>query len=163
MCPPPPVLHNTDVCISFQHNPFKDRILQVFSSKNDGLLSLDDFINMASVFCDAASRSLKTAYAFRIYGWFSTHAVTENWLLLMQLWLVSPEAFVMTTYGTTSDDKVGTTTTLGFQMSHYPQLNCLSNSLSRLTTYETSKVCITGPLRECIGNRWIPIKRGSYG
>jgi len=48
-------------------NPFKDRILKVFSSEQDCSFNFDDFIDMMSVFSEAAPRSLKAEYAFRIY------------------------------------------------------------------------------------------------
>ena len=42
-------------------------------------------------------------------------------------------------------------------ISHHWQLNCLLNSLLRLITNETSKVCITGSLcRETSVGQWIP-------
>ncbi|ESO88192.1 hypothetical protein LOTGIDRAFT_206941 [Lottia gigantea] len=48
-------------------NPFKSRICQVFSEDGNGSLSFDDFLDMFSVFCEAAPRDIKTAYSFRIY------------------------------------------------------------------------------------------------
>ncbi|XP_078330727.1 calcium and integrin-binding protein 1-like [Crassostrea virginica] len=49
-------------------NPFKDRIVTVFSSKKDGTLSFEDFLDMMSVFNEKASKELKAEYAFRMYG-----------------------------------------------------------------------------------------------
>jgi len=48
-------------------NPFGDRICHVFSSSKDGDCTFEDFLDMMSVFSDAAPRSVKTAYAFRIF------------------------------------------------------------------------------------------------
>jgi len=48
-------------------NPFRDRILKVFSSNDDCSFTFDDFVDMMSVFSEAAPRSLKAEYAFRIY------------------------------------------------------------------------------------------------
>lgn len=57
--------------ISFYHwlqmNPFKDRIVKVFSSSGDGL-TFEDFLDMLSVFSENAPKDLKTEYAFKIYG-----------------------------------------------------------------------------------------------
>ncbi|XP_076317361.1 calcium and integrin-binding family member 2-like isoform X2 [Tachypleus tridentatus] len=50
-----------------QVNPFCDRICKVFSSAGDGSMTFEDFLDMMSVFSDAAPRSVKTEYAFRIY------------------------------------------------------------------------------------------------
>ena len=48
-------------------NPFRERICDVFSSSQDGTLCFEDFLDMASVFCDACPKNLKVEYAFRIY------------------------------------------------------------------------------------------------
>ncbi|XP_018013815.1 calcium and integrin-binding protein 1 [Hyalella azteca] len=48
-------------------NPFADRICQVFSSSKDGDCTFEDFLDMMSVFSEAAPKTVKTAYAFRIY------------------------------------------------------------------------------------------------
>ncbi|CAG0887889.1 unnamed protein product [Darwinula stevensoni] len=48
-------------------NPFADRICQVFSSSQDGDISFEDFLDMMSVFSEAAPKSVKVEYAFRIF------------------------------------------------------------------------------------------------
>lgn len=48
-------------------NPFKDRIVRVFSSSTDDSMTFEDFLDMMSVFCDHAPLSIKIEYAFRIY------------------------------------------------------------------------------------------------
>ncbi|KZS03067.1 Protein CIB2 [Daphnia magna] len=50
-----------------KENPFRDRILKVFSSNGSGDLSFDDFLDLLSVFSEHAPRELKLHYAFRIY------------------------------------------------------------------------------------------------
>ena len=46
-------------------------------------------------------------------------------------------------------------------VSNHQQLNCLFNSLFRLTAKEISKLWITGPLwGESIGYQWIPLTKG---
>lgn len=49
-------------------NPFGDQICKVFSSSNDGDCTFEDFLDMMSVFSDAAPRSVKAEHAFRIFG-----------------------------------------------------------------------------------------------
>nr|XP_056721976.1 calcium and integrin-binding protein 1 [Euleptes europaea] len=50
-------------------NPFGHRICRVFSTAADGggSLSFEDFLDMLSVFSDAASPEIKSHYAFRIF------------------------------------------------------------------------------------------------
>lgn len=48
-------------------NPFKDRIVRVFSSAGDDSMTFEDFLDMMSVFCDHAPLAIKIEYAFRIY------------------------------------------------------------------------------------------------
>ena len=54
--------------MSLQENPFRDRIVKVFSSSHDGQMTFEDFLDMMSVFSDNAPKSVKVEYAFRIYG-----------------------------------------------------------------------------------------------
>ncbi|XP_064292632.1 calcium and integrin-binding family member 2 isoform X3 [Plodia interpunctella] len=50
-----------------KENPFKRRICQVFSHDGQGNLTFEDFLDMMSVFSEAAPRDIKAWYAFRIY------------------------------------------------------------------------------------------------
>ncbi|NWI18117.1 CIB1 protein, partial [Crypturellus soui] len=52
-----------------QANPFQHRICRVFSTAADGSdsLSFEDFLDMLSVFSDAATSEIKSHYAFRIF------------------------------------------------------------------------------------------------
>ncbi|XP_062516891.1 calcium and integrin-binding family member 2-like [Corticium candelabrum] len=50
-----------------KYNPFNERICKVFSSEGNDYLTFDDFLDMMSVFSEAAPRDLKATYAFRIY------------------------------------------------------------------------------------------------
>ncbi|KAG1667032.1 Calcium and integrin-binding protein 1 [Nymphon striatum] len=60
--------HDRDCRLTIEEvNPFKDQICKVFSSKDDGCLSFEDFLDMMSVFSDDAPRLIKTEYAFRIF------------------------------------------------------------------------------------------------
>jgi len=50
-----------------KQNPFKERIVQVFSSNENGAMTFEDFLNMMSVFSEAAPNPVKCYYAFKIY------------------------------------------------------------------------------------------------
>ncbi|KAM7428976.1 Calcium and integrin-binding member 3 [Porites harrisoni] len=50
-----------------KENPFRRRICEVFSLKEDGALTFDDFLNMMSVLSESAPRELKAKYAFKIF------------------------------------------------------------------------------------------------
>lgn len=66
-------------------NPFGDRICKVFSS-NNGEISFEDFLDMMSVFSDAAPKSVKAEHAFRIFGWF--FGITWKGCLIYELWTI---------------------------------------------------------------------------
>ncbi|KAK9744235.1 EF-hand domain pair [Popillia japonica] len=48
-------------------NPFGERICKVFSSSRDGDCTFEDFLDMMSVFSEAAPKSVKAEHAFRIF------------------------------------------------------------------------------------------------
>ncbi|KAL1491093.1 hypothetical protein ABEB36_011743 [Hypothenemus hampei] len=48
-------------------NPFGERICKVFSSSQDGDCTFEDFLDMMSVFSEAAPKSVKAEHAFRIF------------------------------------------------------------------------------------------------
>ncbi len=51
-----------------QYNPFADRLFELFSSKKDGKLSFEDFLDLISILSAEAPREKKAVYAFRIFG-----------------------------------------------------------------------------------------------
>ncbi|XP_066158839.1 calcium and integrin-binding family member 2 isoform X1 [Euwallacea fornicatus] len=51
----------------FKENPLKRRIFEVFSRDGKGTLTFEDFLDMLSVFSEAAPRDIKVFSAFRIY------------------------------------------------------------------------------------------------
>lgn len=55
------------VFIHCKVNPFRDRIVTVFSSRGDGSLTFEDFLDMMSVFSGKSPREVKVENAFRIY------------------------------------------------------------------------------------------------
>lgn len=54
-------------------NPFGDRICKVFSSSQDGDCTFEDFLDMMSVFSDAAPKAVKAEHAFRIFGRYAVN------------------------------------------------------------------------------------------
>jgi calcium and integrin-binding protein 1 len=71
-------------------NPFADRICQVFSSTHDGKISFEDFLDMMSVFSDAAPSTVKMEYAFRIYDFDGDDLLNASDLAEIVNRLVSP-------------------------------------------------------------------------
>ncbi|TPX43205.1 hypothetical protein SeMB42_g04037 [Synchytrium endobioticum] len=64
-----------------KHNPFKERIADVFSA--DGVhVNFDDYLDFASVFSEEAGYDVKSFYAFRIYdhnndGYLDEHDIRD--------------------------------------------------------------------------------------
>ncbi|XP_007479377.1 calcium and integrin-binding protein 1 isoform X2 [Monodelphis domestica] len=64
----PPESQNVVDSLTAQANPFKDRICRVFSTAPEkDSLSFEDFLDLLSVFSDAATPDIKSHYAFRIF------------------------------------------------------------------------------------------------
>ncbi|KAL1468798.1 hypothetical protein MTO96_041249, partial [Rhipicephalus appendiculatus] len=51
----------------FKCNPFRDRLLRVFSSCKDERMSFEDFLDLLSVLCEDAPVDVKAEYAFQIF------------------------------------------------------------------------------------------------
>ncbi|KAL3202117.1 hypothetical protein MRX96_042690 [Rhipicephalus microplus] len=51
----------------FKCNPFRDRLLRVFSSCKDERMSFEDFLDLLSVLCEDAPIDVKAEYAFQIF------------------------------------------------------------------------------------------------
>jgi len=60
-----------------QVNPFRDQICKVFSSSGDGL-TFEDFLDMMSVFSDAAPKNVKVEYAFRVYDFDGDDLISDE-------------------------------------------------------------------------------------
>jgi len=58
-------------------NPFRDQICKVFSSSGDGL-TFEDFLDMMSVFSDAAPKNVKVEYAFRVYDFDGDDLISDE-------------------------------------------------------------------------------------
>lgn len=52
-----------------KENPFRDQICKVFSESAPGFMTFEEFLDMFSVFSEAAPRDIKAVYAFKIYDW----------------------------------------------------------------------------------------------
>ncbi|CAF2951617.1 unnamed protein product [Rotaria sp. Silwood2] len=61
-----------------RENPFRERIVEVFSSEQDGSLTFEDFLDMMSVFSEHAPKSVKVSYAFKIYQGINTKHRPNN-------------------------------------------------------------------------------------
>ncbi|CAE1156223.1 CIB2 [Acanthosepion pharaonis] len=62
----------------FKANPFNKRIFRVFSSDGSSHLTFNEFLDMFSVFSDAAPRELKISYAFKIYDFDEDKELGRN-------------------------------------------------------------------------------------
>ncbi|KAL4227934.1 Calcium and integrin-binding member 3 [Mactra antiquata] len=56
-----------ELMTELRENPFCERICQVFSEDGSGDMCFEDFLDMFSVFSEAAPKDIKCVYAFRIY------------------------------------------------------------------------------------------------
>ncbi|XP_059353285.1 uncharacterized protein LOC130701782 [Daphnia carinata] len=59
-------------------NPFRQRLAYVFSSKQDDCFSFDDFVDLASAFCEKAPPSVRASFAFRIYDFDNDGLLTAS-------------------------------------------------------------------------------------
>jgi len=60
------------------HNPFGDRIIEVFSSTSEGHMNFEDFLDMMSVFSEQAPKTLKVEYAFKMYDFDGDDEIGED-------------------------------------------------------------------------------------
>lgn len=67
----------TKTKILAQENPFRRRICEVFAEDRSAALNFDQFLDMYSVFSEAAPREIKVVYAFKIYGKILEHETNE--------------------------------------------------------------------------------------
>lgn len=58
-------------------NPFRDRIIEVFSTDGHGL-NFEDFLDLFSVFSERAPWDLKATYAFRIFDFNGDSAICKD-------------------------------------------------------------------------------------
>ncbi|XP_012262149.1 calcium and integrin-binding protein 1-like [Athalia rosae] len=59
-----------EICKIFpviQHNPFRDSIMKVFSSEDDGCLSFEDALDLCSALSENCPDTVRAAWAFKIF------------------------------------------------------------------------------------------------
>ncbi|KAK7073094.1 Calcium and integrin-binding member 3 [Halocaridina rubra] len=64
-----------------KENPFRRRMCEVFSDDSSAALTLNQFLEMFSVFSEHAPREIKAAYAFRVYDFDGDNYTGEDDLL----------------------------------------------------------------------------------
>ncbi|KAG0714646.1 Calcium and integrin-binding protein 1 [Chionoecetes opilio] len=74
-------------------NPFCERMCLIFSSTKDGDCTFEDFLDMMSVFSEAAPKSVKAEYAFRIFDFDGDDYLGRGDLEETITKLVSPQRF----------------------------------------------------------------------
>ncbi|KAL5263244.1 hypothetical protein ACHWQZ_G008584 [Mnemiopsis leidyi] len=71
-------------------NPFKERILEVFSDAGDGNMNFEQFLDMMSQLSSKAPLETKIDFAFKIYDFNEDGQICENDLQKVILFLVQP-------------------------------------------------------------------------
>ncbi|XP_015913286.1 calcium and integrin-binding protein 1 [Parasteatoda tepidariorum] len=61
-----------------QVNPFKDRLIYLFTDPTSRCMSFEDYLDMMSVFSERAPISLKAEYAFKIYDFDDDDLLSRN-------------------------------------------------------------------------------------
>lgn len=59
-------------------NPFQQRLAFVFSSQKDGCFSFDDFVDLASAFCEKSPSNVRASFAFKIYDFDNDGLLTAS-------------------------------------------------------------------------------------
>uniref|UniRef100_A0A182IVM8 WD repeat-containing protein 89 n=1 Tax=Anopheles atroparvus TaxID=41427 RepID=A0A182IVM8_ANOAO len=65
------------------HNPFRDRLLHVFSSENDERFSFEDLLDLFSVLSDKCPLSVKATWAFQLYDFDDDNVITKEDILIL--------------------------------------------------------------------------------
>uniref|UniRef100_A0A182Y0Z4 EF-hand domain-containing protein n=1 Tax=Anopheles stephensi TaxID=30069 RepID=A0A182Y0Z4_ANOST len=64
-----------------KHNPFRDRLLHVFSSKNDDRFSFEDMLDLFSVLSEKCPLAVKATWAFQMYDFDNDNLITKEDIL----------------------------------------------------------------------------------
>uniref|UniRef100_A0A182M0G5 WD repeat-containing protein 89 n=1 Tax=Anopheles culicifacies TaxID=139723 RepID=A0A182M0G5_9DIPT len=64
-----------------KHNPFRDRLLHVFSSENDDRFSFEDLLDLFSVLSEKCPLAVKATWAFQIYDFDNDKLITKEDIL----------------------------------------------------------------------------------
>ncbi|XP_053677471.1 calcium and integrin-binding family member 2-like [Anopheles nili] len=70
-----------DLFPQLKHNPFRDRLLHVFSSESDEQFSFEDLLDMFSVLSDKCPLTVKATWAFQIYDFDNDNLITKEDIL----------------------------------------------------------------------------------
>ncbi|XP_015518443.1 calcium and integrin-binding protein 1 [Neodiprion pinetum] len=62
-----PVEHIVKIFPAIRHNPFRDSIMRVFSSEQDGHFSFEDTLDLCSALSENCPEEVRAAWAFRIF------------------------------------------------------------------------------------------------
>uniref|UniRef100_A0A1I8JSQ1 Uncharacterized protein n=1 Tax=Anopheles albimanus TaxID=7167 RepID=A0A1I8JSQ1_ANOAL len=66
-----------------QHNPFRDRLLYVFSSERDDNFSFEDLLDLFSVLSDKCPLQVKATWAFRLYDFDNDNLITKEDIMML--------------------------------------------------------------------------------
>lgn len=78
-----------DVFQELRHNPFQDRISQVFSSMKDSRMSFEDMLDLCSAFSENCPVEVRAKWAFLLFGKFNENCDIEigqgkEWPIILQ-------------------------------------------------------------------------------
>ncbi|CAM1323254.1 CIB1 (predicted) [Pycnogonum litorale] len=89
-----------------QRNPFADRLCLVFSSKRDGHLSFEDFLDMVHVLSDNVPVRTKAAYAFAVYDFDDDGVISPDDLKILINRLIGDDQDLSETFTTLLIDSI---------------------------------------------------------
>ncbi|XP_058120755.1 calcium and integrin-binding family member 2-like [Anopheles ziemanni] len=72
-----------DLFPQLKHNPFRDRLLYVFSSENDDRFSFEDLLDLFSVLSDKCPLAVKATWAFQLYDFDNDNLITKEDILML--------------------------------------------------------------------------------
>ncbi|XP_035904466.1 calcium and integrin-binding family member 2-like [Anopheles stephensi] len=64
-----------------KHNPFRDRLLHVFSSEHDDRFSFEDMLDLFSVLSEKCPLAVKATWAFQMYDFDNDNLITKEDIL----------------------------------------------------------------------------------
>ncbi|XP_043471843.1 calcium and integrin-binding protein 1-like isoform X4 [Leptopilina heterotoma] len=65
----------------FPHNPFRDSIFRVFSSKRDGKMGFEDLLDLCSALNEKCPESVRSSWAFRIFDFDGDNQISLDDLI----------------------------------------------------------------------------------
>ncbi|XP_043471841.1 calcium and integrin-binding protein 1-like isoform X2 [Leptopilina heterotoma] len=64
-----------------RHNPFRDSIFRVFSSKRDGKMGFEDLLDLCSALNEKCPESVRSSWAFRIFDFDGDNQISLDDLI----------------------------------------------------------------------------------